>query len=846
MHIFLRFDSPGVAKEKCPDIKLIHVATYLPGKPPGYYPNPSPKTHKASLDVYRNASKLIFAVFDRYTKKLEKASVDEAFLDLTDQVNKQILEDLDLGKIRFSTNQNSDNNDDDTPVFTKGAIAILPKVEWVVGDGDTRDEPIGVMVGEIDEKIAVESYINESSGISNDIMQGTTKTTTPKITEGWRDLQLLYAARISRKIRNAVFNELGYTCSAGIAHTKTLAKLCSAKNKPNNQTIIRHSQVLGFLDNIPLGKIRMLGGKLGKQVMVKYDITTVGQLRKEAKSLMSAKAFRKPFPKNKRELKPWIDILAADLWSRVREKWEAIDVWPKSLSIGFKSDSMMQFTSRLTTFPAYLNDSKRIGGMANIISQAVLNGVESYEKGTSSSITSLSVNSDAIKVYPIIYLSIQASAFEKVVQSQNLGRWIVSNLHKNKNTAMKLIRSEPQPQSIMNPMNISPNQKTMTATIAKGKQVASTTPIVAEKEVELKAKQALNQNNVTKYESDRFALTQNGTELQIGKQNTGINCSSINTNHNNNNTGADVSDQKHEQPPNITPSYFSITTTTATTTATATAKIITVGNNEDLQSGEYSNRNKTSIVTNNNGGTVGLLNSYVPDNVARRKIYERFCMDMKRERAIKEAEAAAAAAAAEAAAGSKQFNTENFTTMASRQENDTAPMIQNSSSSWLLLNENPPEGYRICNKCPNDDYNKKLIKVEEWGEHEDWHLAMQLHERDVYMASVERDFLQVFPNKVFRNRDNVIGGQLSSSSSSLTGRRSKRRNVLKANSVQFSTTAGIAGSKSKKQKQLQSRPQIADNNNDGGKDNGEESAVVTEICQTSLFDSWGRRSHCEK
>ena len=52
---------------------------------------------------------------------------------------------------------------------------------------------------------------------------------------GYDDLSLLYACRVSQQLRSRIFNELGYTCSTGIGHNKTLAKLISAFNKPNKQ-----------------------------------------------------------------------------------------------------------------------------------------------------------------------------------------------------------------------------------------------------------------------------------------------------------------------------------------------------------------------------------------------------------------------------------------------------------------------------------------------------------------------------------------------------------------------------------------------------------------------------------
>jgi len=48
-------------------------------------------------------------------------------------------------------------------------------------------------------------------------------------------------------MRKAVWDELGYRASAGISHNKTLAKLASAMNKPNAQTVVPRRYILDTL-----------------------------------------------------------------------------------------------------------------------------------------------------------------------------------------------------------------------------------------------------------------------------------------------------------------------------------------------------------------------------------------------------------------------------------------------------------------------------------------------------------------------------------------------------------------------------------------------------------------------
>jgi DNA polymerase eta len=65
---------------------------------------------------------------------------------------------------------------------------------------------------------------------------------------------------------------------AGIAHTKLMAKLCSGLNKPNMQTVLPAAYVPLLLQDLPLGKLRGLGGKFGQEVQEQLGSTTAGAL----------------------------------------------------------------------------------------------------------------------------------------------------------------------------------------------------------------------------------------------------------------------------------------------------------------------------------------------------------------------------------------------------------------------------------------------------------------------------------------------------------------------------------------------------------------------------------------
>jgi len=77
------------------------------------------------------------------------------------------------------------------------------------------------------------------------------------------EIQLAAGAVIVARARAAVSAELGFTCSAGIASNKLLAKLCGGLHKPNQQTLLPRGAVHALLDPLPIDRLRGFGGKLG-------------------------------------------------------------------------------------------------------------------------------------------------------------------------------------------------------------------------------------------------------------------------------------------------------------------------------------------------------------------------------------------------------------------------------------------------------------------------------------------------------------------------------------------------------------------------------------------------------
>ncbi|CEQ42593.1 SPOSA6832_04423 [Sporobolomyces salmonicolor] len=438
-----RHETPADAIKKCPELRLVHVQTYKNGETePGYWDGAKPETHKVSLDMYRKESRRILAVFSEFCPIVEKASIDESFLDLTLPVRQALLSrfpalrapppDAPLGL--------------DTPLPPPSELGATT-VDW---------EQLGNLVPMSGQK---QPKVRKLDALGNDVLSSSpskpvpsTSSNPPPFAEDdatpdtleppltWSDLSLSLGAAIVRTTRAAVRDRLGYTCSAGIAPNKMLAKLCSAWRKPDAQTVLRHCAVPAFLKPMPFQKIRNLGGKLGNAVKEAYEVETVEDLLKfslaelqtklgndsgmwlweiargidfseveaktQVKSMLSSKNFRPTISKYS-EVLHWINILATELHLRLSDAREASPgLWPKTITFTHRSaayvvrshQSAFPFTSALSIAyifraaekllrtatgadkaPASFGPETSVGPYSNI--QLSFSGLERLEEG---------------------------------------------------------------------------------------------------------------------------------------------------------------------------------------------------------------------------------------------------------------------------------------------------------------------------------------------------------------------------------------------------------------------------------------------------------------------------------
>lgn len=86
------------------------------------------------------------------------------------------------------------------------------------------------------------------------------------------------ATWIAEAIRQAIFEELQLTASAGVAPLKFLAKIASDQNKPNGLFVIQPNEVADFVAQLPLKKIPGVG-KVTAEKLTALGLTTCADIQ---------------------------------------------------------------------------------------------------------------------------------------------------------------------------------------------------------------------------------------------------------------------------------------------------------------------------------------------------------------------------------------------------------------------------------------------------------------------------------------------------------------------------------------------------------------------------------------
>jgi nucleotidyltransferase/DNA polymerase involved in DNA repair len=320
-----RFGRASEIRSKFPQCVLAHCATVGAEDDGRECADVDPAKHKISLERYRVASAAIFEVFASAGCLVERASIDEAYFDVSSLVTDAMANGRGNLQQPIATLPPIPND------FVSGFHApkssdcnFLPQLGWVVGTLSPD--------AECDNRIAV-------------------------------------AAAIAAQLRFAVFSTLSYTCSAGIAHSKLLAKLGSAMHKPSGQTIIPLASVGTLMRSTPLQSIRYFGGKLGNLLKV-GGFNTAGDVmqgdrraiaacvgddslafvlevcsgeleesvtpRGPPATMLASKSFLQPL-QSLEECGKWLRVLACELVNRHHKDEGLFDRIPTKLTVYYRS-----------------------------------------------------------------------------------------------------------------------------------------------------------------------------------------------------------------------------------------------------------------------------------------------------------------------------------------------------------------------------------------------------------------------------------------------------------------------------------------------------------------------------
>jgi nucleotidyltransferase/DNA polymerase involved in DNA repair len=228
------------AREKCPDMILIQVPTWH---------------GKADLTLYREAGNSVVKVLSSVSCTVEKASIDEVYLDLTEEVDARLQEAMQ----------------------DKSGILIEKLIEaasvCMIGGQDEKElqmHKINIRNGHAGSgHSSTENTTTDATSIANilanDVEFGNGISGDRISFYRWSNdkRRLVCGAAIVAELRQLVFERLGFTCSAGIAPNKMLAKIGSGMHKPNKQTLMPSSIVEMLMSKMPISRVPGFGGKLG-------------------------------------------------------------------------------------------------------------------------------------------------------------------------------------------------------------------------------------------------------------------------------------------------------------------------------------------------------------------------------------------------------------------------------------------------------------------------------------------------------------------------------------------------------------------------------------------------------
>lgn len=353
-----RFLRSEEAKEICPDLQVVS----------------SPVAHgKCDNTKYRLAGQEVIQVLKNHCEIVERASVDEAYLDITKLVEARI--------------ESSHSSKD-----LKTSLINT----FVVGYCDPSND-------ETQRSQGIEKWLEE---VMDDINDDQAR-------------RLAIAAAIIEEFRKEILEKCQFTCSAGISYNKVLAKLACGLHKPNKQTILSSDEVPELFTSIPVNKVRNLGGKIGKILIENLSCSSMADLmqftlqdfkknfddktanwlfniargidneavtpRLLCKSIAASKQFfGKSAITDLEGLRVWVDDLAGDLVERLELDLMDNQRRATTLTISYQYlvDKKTVSQSKSSTMGSY--KAERIANLAfDVVSKAMLGPIAFLSLGSS-------------------------------------------------------------------------------------------------------------------------------------------------------------------------------------------------------------------------------------------------------------------------------------------------------------------------------------------------------------------------------------------------------------------------------------------------------------------------------
>ena len=283
------------AKKACPNLTVVHVETLDENNVVSR--GGRQDSHKSSLRPYRRASTNIFRVLVSIlgAANVEKAGIDETYLDLTELASAL----LETGEIRqadgviikgFLGIPCVADGATRADVSTAACVAVTAQVlrgRWYViapGSGGGNSELPRAIPDDVvsSAKSALAADPSGTASAAEDAAAVNANTCPWPWSErellSWfggssplsadpSSIHLAAGAVVAAWVRHRIWVTERYTCSAGVAATKVLAKLGSGRNKPNRQTIVMPAAAAEFMAATRISKVGSLGGIFGERLI---------------------------------------------------------------------------------------------------------------------------------------------------------------------------------------------------------------------------------------------------------------------------------------------------------------------------------------------------------------------------------------------------------------------------------------------------------------------------------------------------------------------------------------------------------------------------------------------------